>query len=125
MLKALWTKFLARRSAKYSLASILAEPDNREILLGVKRSVPPSPEKMNEDVGRIIRYSTTEDYSIWAKEAWTTAISCIDQLVNDELDQTKVDFYRGSLATTLDLLRFSYKARFLKEDAVNASHRQK
>lgn len=102
-LNKIWTKCSGR--SKTPLAEILALKENREALLGARRPA----ELTKEDIGKVVRYSRSEDYAAWAEEAWLAVISLVDRLAADDPD-LNADFYRGALAATLDLLKLSHKA---------------
>lgn len=71
----------------------------------------PSMEQSKRDAGRMVRYAQTEEYAVFAKEAWKEALSCMDMLTRNNLTSEQVHYYRGSLASICDLLRVSYEAR--------------
>lgn len=119
------TIFLGTPSPKGTLAEILSDSFNQEFFLGVRRDAPPSPNKMNQDVDRVIQYARTEDYAIWAQEAWSYVLDCVDKLSDPALESWKVDFYRGGLARTIETLRISYKAIYARQDARDISNKQK
>lgn len=108
-----WAK--SRNEQYLTLADILSNPDNRESMLGVQRAMNPSPEMQKADADKVIHYSVSSEYKIWAEEAWVQVINCIDELTDPDLSATEVDFYRGALKQTFELLRISYKARSMKE----------
>lgn len=118
MLKRLLT-LLSAKSSRETLADILALPDNRETILGVRRVVPPAPEQIIGDINRVVNYARSEDYEIWAKEAWSGALDCLDKIIDSRSTDAEVNFYRGGLAKTIDLLRISYKALKAKEEVAN------
>lgn len=105
-------KLWAKPSSKgKTLAEILSSDKNREYLLGVLNSVPPTKDEVERDIEKVRKYSDSQDYEVWAKEAWAKVIDCVDKLMDDELKEREVDFFRGKLAATMDLLRVSYMAR--------------
>lgn len=101
---------------KKTLGDILAVPDNRDILLGIKRIIPPSNEKILADIDHAIRYSTTEDYEIWSKEVWSNVLINLDKLLVDDISPQEIDFHRGSIHQALEILRISHKARLNRDD---------
>lgn len=103
------------RSNKPTLSDILSSGDNREFLLGVIRQAPPTEEQMKRDTARVIQYSQTEDYAVWAKNAWARVTEHIDHLMDAKTSSDQAAFHRGALAATVTLLRESYKARFAKQ----------
>ena len=122
----MWKRILAlfsiNQSRKDFIAEILSDTSNQEALLGVRATQPPSPDQVDRDIDKMIRYARTDAYSVWAKEAWTEALKCMDKLTRNNLTGPEVDFYRGSLTAILDLLRISYIAQFTKEDSKNQHH---
>lgn len=124
MLKALWTKLLATRSNK-TLSDILKDPFHREGFLGIRRDLIPTPERIIRDNDKVINYARSEDYAVWANEAWMYVLECIDKLCDSKLEPQEVDFYRGGLSKTIDNLRISYKALQAKEQAIEISRNNK
>lgn len=122
----LWTKLWvrSRNDNNETLAAILARQENKESLLGVKFEVPPTQERVRRDVDRVLRYSQSGDYEIWAKEAWSSVLESIDKLIDQNTTETQVDFHRGALAQTMKLLQVSYKARMAK-DRINEEEAKK
>lgn len=111
LFKALWGK----ESNKDLLGDILSHWQNRENLLGVQRVAPVSPEQIRSDVEKIISYSTTSDYLVYAEKVWTDVLDCMDKLSRPDTKGEAVDFYRGKLNASLEHLRVSYQARSMKE----------
>lgn len=124
MLNNLLTRLLGR-SNKETIADILAIPDNRETLLGVRRVAPPSPEQIIGDINRVVNYARTEDYSIWAKEAWSDAIECLDKIMDPKTPPEEIDFYRGGFAKCVEMLRISYRALKAKEEVAQYAKENK
>lgn len=111
-----WIKSWVTPSHKgETISEILSDKKNRETLLGVLDQIAPSREQMERDSIHVINYSNSTDYSVFAKEAWSEIIKDIDELMNDELSDREIDFYRGKLSATVDLLRISYMARKAKD----------
>ena len=110
-----WIRSWVNGSPKDTLSEILSDKSNRETLLGVLNAAPPTKEQIERDAARVVNYSNTTDYSIFAKEAWSEVLKSIDKLMSDKLSQNDVDFYRGQLSATINLLRISYLARNAKE----------
>lgn len=124
MWKRILTKLLETTSPNDTLAKILADPFQREGFLGVRRDPLPDGERIVRDNERVIRHARTEEYAIWANEAWAEAMKCVDKLIDSELPAAEVDFYRGNLAARIDDLRISYKAILSKKDAEEISKKQ-
>ncbi len=114
-----WIKSWGTKSP--SLADVLSDPFHREGFLGVRNDAMPSGDKMISDNNRVINYAKSEDYAIFANEIWAKVLNCIDELIKPDIDPTKTDFYRGSLATNIENLRISYKAILLKKESIEHS----
>lgn len=121
------TKFLELfkspvNSNRETLREILESPMNRETLLGVQRIQPPKPEKIKGDLDKVISYSRTTDYEIFASEIWHEVQECIDKITDKSITSSQVDFYRGALSQTLKILRISFKARNIVQESKSATH---
>jgi hypothetical protein len=110
------------------LKFLLSNDSIRQDFLGFGRAVPPSDEQVVSDVNKVLRYTSESDYQIWAKEAWSHVMACIDLLASSEVPcgpggfkrpvtQNEIDFHRGRLKQTLTLLSISYKAKAMAEEA--------
>jgi hypothetical protein len=99
-----------------ALAAILSTDTSREELLGMRKIIPPTQERILEDATRIVNYSSKQDYRVWSQEAWAKALSHIDALQSPKLTTEELHFHRGALTGTLDLIRVSYQARLVKDD---------
>ncbi len=116
------TKFwdLCRGGNKKFINELLKDQSMREMLIGVDRKPPRNDAKTEQNAARVLNYSKSEDYQIFAKELWDTAISYVNVLTDDNLKTEDVNFYRGCLAATLDDLRISYRAfEFLESQRKN------
>lgn len=91
------------------LGEILSYGANREDLLGMAAPVIPTETQIHNDASRIVSYTKSVEYSVWAKEAWSEALSHMDALQNPKATMEEVNFHRGALRSTLNLLRISYK----------------
>lgn len=111
-MKGILTKFLARFNRKNAglLTELIKDASLRETLLGVQRMRPLTDEKTLRDASRVINFSRSEDYSVFAEELWGTAVFYVKCLTDINLKPEEVGFYRGCLSATLDDLRISYKA---------------
>lgn len=98
------------------LAEILSTETSREELLGMQSVEPPTQERILEDANRIVSYSSKQDYRVWSKEAWAKALSHLDAIQNPKATTDEVNFHRGALTATLNLLRISSQARAVKDD---------
>lgn len=101
------------------LSQILSSETTREELLGMQAPAQPSTERILEDANRIVSYSTKADYRVWSKEAWSKALSHIDAIQDPQASADTVNFHRGALKATLDLLRVSYQAHAVKAQLEN------
>lgn len=102
------------------LASILAEADNREGMLGMKAPVIPTPEGIKIDAAKILKYTDSTGYKKFAEEAWARVIEGMDKILNPKTTKDQRDFYCGEVNATLNLLRLSYQAKeIVKQDAEN------
>lgn len=114
---AAWIRNLIRSWAGQSnskfISEILASNENKEIFLGVSRRLIPSKKEIDLDLERAARYSQSDDYAVWAKEAWSNVLDSIDKLCQDNLTDRQVDFYRGILKQTIKMLSVSHRARNL------------
>lgn len=113
-----WIKSWALRflNEKETLGEILESPDNREFLLGVKRTPFHSKEKIESDMDSLLRYSRSEDYAIFCQHTWAEFLDALDKLMDDKISDRQVDFYRGAMSKSLKILRSSYIARNLKQE---------
>lgn len=96
------------------LSDILRSPSAREELLGMQSVVPPSQDQILHDANKIVSYSSKQDYQVWATEAWAKALSHLDSIQNPKATMDEVNFHRGALSATLNLLRVSEQARSIK-----------
>lgn len=96
------------------LASLLSSALAREDFLGMKQLRPPSTKQQLNDVNHVINYAKTDDYQVWAQEAWSQVLNCVDKLTTSTLTNTEVNYYRGALAQTIKLLQVSYQALYNK-----------
>ena len=108
-----------KKESPSQIAQILSTQSMREELLGVVNAVQPTHQQILEDANKIVSYSSKSDYAVWSKEAWAKALSHLDAIQDPKAPQSEVDFHRGSLRATLDLLRISYQARSVKESLEN------
>lgn len=113
MLTRLWANLFPKR--KETLADILSDKSNRESLLGVLNQIAPSRDQIEKDAIRFINYSNSKDYAIFSKEVWSNILNSLDHLMKTNVSDRDIDFYRGKLASSVDLLRISFLARNAKE----------
>ena len=111
LFKALW----GRESNKELLGDILLRWQNRENLLGVQRIDSVSPEQIRSDIDKLINYSNSTDYIVYAQKIWADVLDSMDRLAKSDTKGEAIDFYRGRMSAALDHLRISYQARSMKE----------
>lgn len=97
------------------LSDLLKDPALKEDLLGTKAVAMPSPQKIQADASRLVRHSTTEEYRVFAQEAWARVLVHLDAMMDERNTQDRIQFHRGALKATLDLLRLSHQARATKD----------
>lgn len=109
--------FLSGKNSQNDLiSSILAQPANRESLLGTQPPNIPSPEGIRQDAANILKYTTGKGYKKFAEEAWSQIISGIDKILDPRTSRDQRDFYCGEVNATLNLLRMSAKAQYIVEE---------
>ena len=118
MLKKVWSKLLAP-SPSDILARILETKDNQDYFLGIKPPRIPDSKEITNDADKIIRHGKSQDYQVWAQEAWSRVIEACDKLMTPDLEPREADFYRGCLYQAIDLLKISSKAKSIKESIKN------
>lgn len=109
------------------LAKLLAEPRNKEEFLGMLTPVMPTPDSIRKDSAAIVAHSHSQEYKTWANEAWGQIIDGLDKILDDRSSNEVVQYHRGAVKAALDLLRISYKAKFVTgqfENEENASLQQ-
>ncbi len=94
-----------------TLSEILKGEGNQAMLLGAQRIVVDREKESERDAVRVLAYSKSADYAVWAGEVWRSACSCISILTKNNLPDNEAAFYRGMLAQALDDLKISYEAR--------------
>lgn len=99
------------------LASLLANGDNRESFLGVKNPKFPTAQEIRDNAARLAAYSDSKDYLVFAEEAWARVLSHLDTILDDKTSFERVQYHRGALREALDLLRVSYQARNVVDQA--------
>lgn len=102
-----------RKRPSDDLAALLADSRNVETLLGVKAIAMPTPETVKSDAGKLVSYSKSTDYKIFADEAWSRILSHLDVMMDEKASKERVDYHRGACKEALDLLRLSFQAREL------------
>lgn len=109
------------------LAKLLAEPRTKEEFLGMLTPAMPTPEGIRKDSAAIVAHSNSAEYKLWANEAWSQVIDGLDKILDDRSSNEVVQYHRGAVKAALDLLRISYKAKFVTgqfEAEANASLQQ-
>lgn len=97
------------------VAVLLADPKVREDLLGVGVAQLPAPQQILEDASKILRYSQSQDYRMFQKEVWARVLSHLDAIQNDKSTADQVNFHRGALKASLDILRIAAQARVTRD----------
>lgn len=97
------------------LSEWLFTREKREHVLGVKEIEIPTEQQQRNDTNKIISYSHSEDYKAWSEETWAIALDHLDRILDDRTSPQMIEYHRGSLKATLDLLRLSYKARQIRK----------
>ncbi len=93
------------------ISSILASSPNREDMLGMKAPIIPTPEGIRVDASKILKYTDSDGYKKFAEEAWGQVIQGLDKILDSRSSTEAVNFYRGEVNATLNLLRLSYRAK--------------
>jgi hypothetical protein len=75
----------------------------------------PEPERIIADANMLSNFASTQEYQVFAKEVWAKAIDHLDKILDSSTTGEKLQFHRGALRTSLDLLRLSYQARLTRE----------
>ena len=118
-MRRMWISLLTRFSApskRETIGDILSRPEAGEDILGMRKIVPPTHDRMVSDAGKLVRHSNSADYEIWAKEVWAKAADIIDRLTDPRTPQAQAEFERGRLASILECLRLSEKTRILLDN---------
>jgi hypothetical protein len=94
-----------------ALTSLLFRKDKRNDILGIQDVEPPTKEQLYTDSAKLIRYANSDDYKVWEEETWARALNHLDVILNDLTPPQKIEYHRGALKATLDLLRLSHEGR--------------
>lgn len=97
------------------LARLLVNPGLREDFLGVKEVVMPTPERIIQDSNKLANFASSEEYQVFAKEVWARSLTHLDLILDAGTTGEKLQYHRGALRASLDLLRLSYQARSTRE----------
>lgn len=102
-----------RRKSKHveQLRDLLGNQNNLETFLGVKAMAMPTQEAQKADAARLVNYSKSTDYKIFADEVYARVLSHLDVMMDEKASKERVDFHRGAAKEALDLLRLSFQAR--------------
>lgn len=112
----LLSRLFRKPSYTQDLGKILSELSNREELLGMKTPIIPTPEGIKVDAAKILKYTDSSGYKKFAEEAWAQIIQGLDKILDDRSTNETRQYYCGSVKATLDLLRLSYKAKYVIEE---------
>lgn len=94
-----------------TLSDLLANGENRDSFLGVKAIKFPTSQQIRDEAAKLARYSESKDYLTFVEEAWGRVLNHLDIMMDDRTSNEKVQYHRGALKATLDLLRVSHQAR--------------
>jgi len=97
------------------LARMLATPSLREEFLGVAESKMPDPDTIISDANKLANFASSDEYKVFAKEVWARSLNHLDAILDPATISEKLQFHRGALRASLDLLRLSYQARLTRE----------
>lgn len=111
----LLNKLFGNKTYKDDLKTILSELSNQEELLGMKAPIIPTPEGIKIDASKIVKYTDSNGYKKFAEEAWAQVINGLDKILDERSSNEVRQYYCGAVRTTLDLLRLSYKAKYVIE----------
>jgi hypothetical protein len=100
-----------RKRASDELAKLLGDSRNVEMFLGVKDPIIPTQEDIRRDAAKLVRYSTTADYKVFADEVFSRVLAHLDVMMDERATKERVDYHRGAAKEALDLLRLSYQAK--------------
>ncbi len=101
------------RKPSEDLAQLLADARNVESFLGVKELQMPTPADIKNDAARMVNYSKSTDYKMFADEVWSHILDHLDVMMDEKASKERVDYHRGACKEALDLLRLSFQARSL------------
>lgn len=110
ILSALLTKLTGTENTQV-ISAILAEHANREELLGIKPPIIPTIDGIKVDAAKIAKFSDSDVYKPFAKEAWARVIGYLDKILDPKRSNEERQYYCGAVKATLDLLRLSYEAK--------------
>jgi hypothetical protein len=97
------------------LKNVLSNPTAQDEFLGVSPLSLPTPDQIRTDASRILAYTKEDNYKLFAKEAWSKALTSLAVILDDKATNEQVTFHRGAMKATLDLLSLSAQARLIKE----------
>ena len=99
------------------LAELLSRENLKEDFLGVSKDRLKSNEETVDDAIRLLRFAQTEDYAVFLKEIWETVCLSVKKLTEENLKETEVNYQRGYLSASLDILKISYNVqRFMESE---------
>lgn len=107
--------WFTHKSSVASLGDILSHEETKLEMLGMKKVVPPTHDRILQDANKIVNYSSKQDYQVWSQEAWAKVLAHVDALQDAKMSTDQMHFHRGCLRATLDLLRVAHQARLVKE----------
>jgi hypothetical protein len=93
------------------LRNLLADPDVAAQLLGTRESRLKSDEDLTSEAAKVLRYSNSSDYKVFAGKSWERLLLHMDAILNANSSQDRVSYHRGAINEVLYLLRLSHEAR--------------
>jgi hypothetical protein len=93
------------------LAELLSKSRNQEDFLGVGKTYMPTPEQLMSDSAKYLQYVKSDDYAVFAKEAWSRVIVELTTVFDPNATTDQVHNARGAVRAIIDLLGLSYKVR--------------
>ena len=97
------------------LAELLGNPGLREEFLGIANPKMPEPDQIIADANALVGFATSQEYKVFAREVWARSLNHLDKILDAGTTGERLQYHRGALSASLDLLRLSYQARAARE----------
>lgn len=97
------------------LAELLANTGLKEEFLGVSNTKMPEPDQIIADANALVGFATSQEYKVFAREVWARSLNHLDKILDAGTTGERLQYHRGALSASLDLLRLSYQARATRE----------
>ncbi len=97
------------------LAELLANSGLKEEFLGVANPKMPEPDQIIADANALVGFATSQEYKVFAREVWARSLGHLDKILDAGTTGERLQYHRGALSASLDLLRLSYQARSTRE----------